>query len=144
MSRGELGKESLAELAEELPDLEGVWQAVLNLVPEFIPIKFPPDSSIHVAAPCLHDALRAVEEASHAFHEILAHRKCYLEKRGEPNPQAAIFFSKFYADDVALRLYSAGEHLANAIIFMLELTKSDLERYKKKNRVSLQIVVGST
>lgn len=142
MSRGELGKELLAELAKELPDLERLRQSVLSLIPEFIPIKFPPESSIPVAAPCLHDALHTVEEANYAYHEILAHRKWYLEKRGEPNVKAAIFFSKFYADDVALRLYSAGEHLANAIIFMLELTKGDLERYKKKNRVSLQIVVG--
>jgi len=83
-----------------------------------------------------------VEEATYAFHEILAHRKWYLEKREAPNELTAIFFSKFYADDVALRLYSAGEHLANALLFMLEVSKHDLDRYKKKNRISLQVVVG--
>lgn len=142
VSRGSLGTETLAELAKELPELTQLARAVLSLSPGFIPIGFPAESYIPIAAACLHDAFRAVEEANYAFHEILAHRKWYLEKRETPDEAAAIFFSKFYADDVALRLYSAGEHLANAIIFMLEIPKEDLERYRKKNRISIQVVVG--
>lgn len=142
MSRGLLGAQGLAEISKQLPDLTDVRDIILSLSPGFLPIKFPPKSSIPVAAACLHDALRSVEEATYAFHEILAHRKWYLEKRETPNEPTAIFFSKFYADDVALRLYSAGEHLANALLFMLEVSKHDLERYRKKNRISLQNVVG--
>jgi hypothetical protein len=93
-------------------------------------------------AACLHDALRSIEEATYAFHEILAQRKWYLEKRETPNETSAIFFSKFYADDVALRLYSAGEHLANAIVLMLEISQHDLRRSRKKNRIGLQVILG--
>jgi hypothetical protein len=142
MSRGLLGEAGLAETSRHLPDLTDLRDIILNLSPGFLPIKFPRESSIPIAAACLHDALRSVEEATYAFHEILAHRKWYLEKREAPNELTAIFFSKFYADDVALRLYSAGEHMANALLFMLEVSKHDLDRYKKKNRISLQVVVG--
>jgi hypothetical protein len=142
MSRGLLGEDGLAEISPLLPDLTDLREIILNLSPGFLPLKFPPESSIPIAAACFHDALRSVEEATYAFHEILAHRKWYLEKREVPNEPTAIFFSKFYADDVALRLYSAGEHLANALLLMLEVSKHDLERYQKKNRISLQVVVG--
>src|SRR5205085_1405973 len=114
----------------------------LGLPPGFIPMHFPPESSVPVAAVCLHDAKRTVEEARYAFHEVLAHRKWYLEKRETPNEDAAAFFSRFYLDDTALRLYSAGEHLANAIVYMMGITKQDLEPYQKGNRISLQVVVG--
>ncbi len=116
MSRGLLGEAGLLEISQHLPDLTDLRDTILHLSPGFLPVKFPPESSIPIAAACLHDALRSVEEATYAFHEILAHRKWYLEKRETPNEPTAIFFSKFYADDVALRLYSAGEHLANALL----------------------------
>src|SRR5215213_5984158 len=120
MSRGLLGDEGLAELAKELPNLQTLREIIHSLPPGFIPIKFHHDSSIPVAAVCFQDASHTVHEANYAFHEVLAHRKWYLEKREEPNVDAATFFSRYYLDDVALRLYSAGEHLANAIFFMME------------------------
>jgi len=142
MSRGLLGDEILSELAKELPDLAEMAETVLSLPLGFIPVHFPPESHVPVAAVCLHDAKCTVEEARYAFHEVLAHRKWYLEKREEPNEDAAVFFGRFYTDDTALRLYSVSEHLAKAIVYMLEITKQDLEPYQKKNRISLQVVVG--
>ncbi|MDQ3819990.1 MAG: hypothetical protein M3362_20265 [Acidobacteriota bacterium] len=79
-------------------------------------------------------------DACHAFHEILAHRAWYLEKREIPLERTAIHFTRFYADDVTLRLYAAGEHLANAIIDMMEIKARSLIPYKKK-RISRQIIV---
>lgn len=134
MSRGLLGDEVLSELAKELPDLTKLVETVLSLLPGFIPVHFPPESSVPVAAVCLHDAKSTVEEARYAFHEVLAHRKWYLEKRETPKEDAATFFGRFYLDDTALRLYSAGEHLANAIVYMLGITKQDLEPYQNKTR----------
>lgn len=142
MSRGLLGDEGLAEIANELPDLEPLRQVVFSVSPEFIPIKFPTDSLIPVAAVCLQDASHTLHEANYAFHEVLAHRKWYLEKREPPKEDAATFFSRYYLDDLALRLYSAGEHLANAIIFMLEIKKPQLEPFQKSNRISKQVIVG--
>lgn len=142
MSRGLLGDEILKELASQIPDLSGLWDMLVNLSPGFLPIKFPASSSIPIASVCLYDATRTAQAASYAFHEILAHRKWYMEKRDSPLEGTATAFSVFYADDTALRLYSAGEHLANAIVFMLELSKADLGPYRKSKRVSLQVVLG--
>lgn len=93
MSRGLLGDEVLSELAKELPDLAEMAETVLSLLPGFIPVHFPPESHVPVAAVCLNDAKCTVEEARYAFHEVLAHRKWYLEKREEPNDDAAVFFT---------------------------------------------------
>ena len=48
---------------------------------------------------------------------------------------------RFYTDDAAFRLYAAGEHLAEAITGMMELSEADLGAYRK-NRTSRQAVVG--
>jgi hypothetical protein len=75
------------------------------------------------------------------LHEVFAHRVWYLEKKNPPNEAAATLFSRFYSDDTALRLYSAGEHLANGIIMMLEISEQEIEPYKQ-TRVSQQSAVG--
>jgi hypothetical protein len=140
MSRGLLGKKILKEIANQLPDIKQLNLAIISCTPEFVSFRFPPDSTIPVASVCLHDAFYMLADASYAFHEILAHRAWYLEKRETPAEMTAIHFTRFYADDVALRLYAAGEHLANAIIDMLEIKKRSLIPYKKK-RISKQIIV---
>ncbi len=62
-----------------------------------------------------------------------------LERLG--NEMAAIYYERYYVDDAALRLYSAGEHVANALIFMLGVTQKQLRPYRK-NRTSQQGAVG--
>ena len=37
---------------------------------------------------------------------------------------------RFYIDGIVSQLYAAGEHLANAIICMLELKENQLEKYR--------------
>jgi hypothetical protein len=140
MSRGLLGKKLLKEIAKQLPDIKQLNRDILSYTPELVSFRFPSDSTIPVASVCLHDAFYMLADARYAFHEILAHRAWYLEKRETPSERTAIHFTRFYADDVALRLYAAGEHLANAIIDMLEIKKQNLVMYKKK-RISRQIIV---
>lgn len=140
MSRGLLGEEILAKIEKLLPDIKQLNNDILTCNPELVSLTFPHESTVPVAAACLHDALDALADARYAFHEILAHRAWYLEKRETPIKSTAIIFTRFYADDVALRLYAAGEHLANAIIDMLEINKRDLIPYKKK-RISRQIIL---
>ena len=93
---------------------------------------FPPESSIPVSSVCLCDAVNTFEEALYALHEALAHQVWYVEHKTPPNEPAATFFVRYYSDDAALRLYSAGEHLANGIIMMLELSKQELAPFLKK------------
>lgn len=140
MSRGLLGKKILKEIANQLPDIRQRNMYILTCTPEVVSFRFPPDSAVPVASVCLHDTFDTLADAMDAFHEILAHRAWYLEKRKTPIERTAIHSTRFYADDVALRLYAAGEHLANAIIDMLEIKQSGLTPYVKK-RISKQIIV---
>jgi len=56
---------------------------------------------------------------------------------------AAVTLGKFYADDVALRLYAAGEHTANFIVHCVGITEPELQPLKaRKNLVSQAGVVG--
>src|SRR2546422_912961 len=132
MSRGKLDKETSARVEKELPNVLDVRTASLNLQPDLISMGFPPGSTVPVATVCLQDATSALEEARYALLEALAHIVWYSEKCEPPNETLAVFFGKFYADDAALRMYAAGEHLANAIINMLEIKKavSDFKRSK--------------
>lgn len=69
----------------------------------------------------------------------------YREREDPPNEHLAVFFGRFYADDAALRLYAAGEHLAEAIVCMLEISSSELKKYRRTGRDdhgSKQSVVG--
>lgn len=148
MSRGKLDKETSARVERELPNVLDVRTATLTLQPDFISMGFPPGSTVPISTVCLQDVTSALEEARYALLEALAHIVWYREKSEPPNETLAVFFGKFYADDAALRIYAAGEHLANAIINMLEIKKevSDFKRLKlakSKNVVSKQALVGN-
>lgn len=140
MSRGLLNDERLEEIATRLPDLNSIKRVFL-LTPDMIAMKLGPKSRVPEAIICLHDALQVVEEIQYALHEMLAHLIWYRQDRGEPNEKAAIYFGRFYADDAALRLYAAAEHVANFIMRFLDLDRADLKPYAKK-RDSLHSVVG--
>jgi len=114
-----------------LSELEGI---VLSLNPDFLSLSSPRDTDFPIASVCFHDALHTLQEATYALSEVFAHRIWYLEKKDHPDKMCATFFGRFYADDAALRLYSAGEHLANGIIMMLEITDEDLKPYKVKGK----------
>jgi hypothetical protein len=120
MVRGWLDEETLKAIADTLPDI-GDPHAILALNPQLISMQYPHASLVPVAAPCFHDTWHALWAAAYALHEALAERIWYSEKRVPPGPMEATFFSRFFADDCALRLYAAGEHLAAAIVYMLEI-----------------------
>lgn len=140
--RGSLYKEILLEISRKIPSLEDLQQTVLRLTPDLISIRFPPESTIPIASVCFHDTLSALEEANYALHEVFASRIWYLEKCNPPNEDMAIFLGKFYIDDVILRLYSAGEHLAEGISNLLSLEEEKLKQLKGK-KTRQQIVVGN-
>lgn len=147
MSRAQLDKETSARVEKELPNVLDVRTASLTLQPDFISMGFPPQSTVPIAAICLQDATAALEEARYALFEALAHVVWHRDKCEPPNETLAVFFGKFYADDAALRIYAAGEHLANAIENMLEV-QTDVSDFKEsslaksKNVVSKQAIVG--
>ena len=142
MSRGLLDDATLTAISQQLPNLETLQGAVLRLSPDLIAAKLGPGSSIPTAAVCLQDTIHTLSDARYALHEALAHEIWYLNKREVKSEMAAIFFSRFYVDDVALRLYSAGEHLSEAIVALLEIKASDLEPHKKR-KTSRQSILGA-
>jgi hypothetical protein len=143
MSRFLLEDSTAASISRQLPSLESLQKLVSLFAKDLISIAFLPNpqSTIPIAAVCLQDTMDTLVEARYALYESFAHRIWYKEISNPPQEMAAVFFTRFYADDTALRLYSAGEHLANAIIFMLEITEQQLTRYRQ-TRTSQQSVVG--
>jgi len=141
MSRGILDKTDAERISQETPELSELEGIVLSLTPDFLSISSRRDTDFPIASVCFHDALHTLQEATYALSEVFAHRIWYLEKKDHPDKMCATFFG-------ALRLYSAGEHLANGIIMMLEITDEDLKPYKVKGkqgkeRISQQSVVGN-
>lgn len=142
MSRGLLDEVTLESINQKLPSIENLQKVALQIQPDFISTKFKPDSTIPVAAVCLRDTINTLTEARYALHEVIAHKIWYLEKSGPKNEPASVFFGRFYADDIVLRLYSAGEHLAEAIIDFLEINEQELNPYRNK-KVSRQAIIGN-
>lgn len=144
MSRGRLDKETDARIEKELPNILDLQTVTLNFQPDFISMGFPAGSVIPIAAVCLQDVTSTLQEVRYALLESLAHIIWYREKLETPNERLAVFFGRFYADDAALRLFTAREHLTEAVICMLELNNQDLEDYRKivKQRIDKLSLVG--
>lgn len=88
-----------------------------------------PKSKLPIARACLEDALSFACQAEYALEQAYAH-KIWFQKECPNAPQNsdAHHYGRFYADDAALRLFSAAEHLANFIIELLSISKDDLKR----------------
>lgn len=136
-----LDDETIDRIIKELPDLDSLARSVMKLPPDFISIKYSADSNIPVAAVCLQDTINALLQARLGLNEGLQHIIWYQEKCNPPNEQLAVIYGRFYIDAVISLLYAAGEHLANGIICMLELTEHQLERYRNR-RTSQQSILG--
>ncbi|MBA3053184.1 MAG: hypothetical protein FP827_08915 [Candidatus Omnitrophica bacterium] len=131
----------LEKISKEVLQPSDLQDIARSFSPDFISSGFSSKSNIPIASVCLQDAVKTLGETNYALHEVFAHKRWYLEKKKPPNKIAAAYFTRFYSDDAALRLYSAGEHLANGIIMMLEINDSELKPYRKKT-TSQQSTVG--
>ena len=141
MSRFLLDDETIERISKELPELESLGMAVMKLSPDFISIKYPAESNIPVTAVCLQDTLNSLLQARIGLNECFQHMIWYREKCTPPNEELAVIFMRFYIDGIVSQLYAAGEHLANAIICMLEITDGELEKYRT-HRFSQQSILG--
>ncbi|MFH1194992.1 MAG: hypothetical protein V1720_04735 [bacterium] len=141
MSRYEISKAKLDEIIKKIPDLKPLWSKIKVLNPDIISMKFGHLSRIPLASVCLNDSLSALGEARYALRESFAHEVWYNEEAKNINVSTANYFIRYYSDDVALRLYSASDHLANAIIDFLPIGKKSLLRHHKKAS-SVSLTVG--
>lgn len=142
MSRGLLDDAQLTAIERKVPAFKDVADLILSLNPYVMSMAFHPLSTVPCAAPCFLDMKDAMEETRYALHEAMAHRVYYIDVVQPKNEITAVFFTRYYADDAALRLYSAGERLAEAIVEMLEIGDVKLAPYAEK-RVSRQSIVGN-
>ena len=128
MSRGELDQATLEQIDSRLPRVTTLAERVLGLSPAFVSMCFQPESSVPVAAPCLHDAFHVACEARYALHETFAHLVWYREKRQKPDEGAAVWLALFYTTAAASCLYAAAEDLANALVEMFELDRKKVNQ----------------
>ncbi len=152
MSRGMIDDSDWELYGQMLPDLTELGELVYQIpTPDFLSISTTHgktyDSWFPVASQCFRESYEALWGAHYALREIFAHNIWYLKKKDPPNEDAAALFGRFYADDAILRLYSAGEHLANGIIMMLDIPDEELKSFRIKGhqgneKSSQQIVVG--
>ena len=137
MSRGQLDKSDWERINGSLPNLGYIRNTIGSLTPEILSFLFHPNSYIPVASVCFKDVLASLNGAAHALSEAFAHQIWYLEKTNPPDELGAIYFRKYYLDDAALRLYSAGEHLADGILMMMEIDKSALKIKGSSKQIKL-------
>lgn len=125
----------------ELPNKSKIRNDIFLPSPDIISILFHPESLIPVAFVCLRDVSDVVEEIDYALNKGLKYYNYIVENKDDKNLFGEVFCLKFYSDDIAVRLYSASEHLANAIINFYEIKIEDLKKYKK-GRSSLSSILG--
>ena len=141
MTRGILPDDELKRIDAKLPNVIRLRQKALQMHPDFICMGFGTGSDIPVAAICFQDATDVLCSARIALCECYAHGIYYRQYKDPPKEGVAIVMEQFFLDDLAVRLYAVAEHLASAIIFMLELTDKDLKPFKAK-LISKQSIVG--
>lgn len=129
-----IDKETYTQADQKLPDIDQLIKKIEHLAPDFISMKFEHDSNFPVAAACFRDIRTTLAETRYALLESLAHKTWYLEKTNPPNELAAVFFSRFYIDDAALRLYSAAEHLAKAAVYILDIDDNKIKANRGGSR----------
>ena len=115
------------KMESRFPQWERLWDRTPKLLPDFISQGFYPESTVPIGAICITDCMHTLGAARYALD-----RYCEVgeENRSIGDEPSAVFFERFYLDDVALRLYSAAEHLANGILAMLELDASAVAEFK--------------
>jgi len=142
MSRGELPQSELVRIDDALTQVIPLQETVLKMHPDLISAKFPIDSTIPMAAICLQDCLDMMCDCRFALTECHAHGVYYRQYKVPPNETTAVYMEKFFLEDVAFRLYAAAEHLASALVCMLEISNTDLAAFTGK-RISNQSIVGN-
>ena len=132
----------LAFITENVPDLRPVFR-VLHWSPDSLSMCFPPHSRIPLAVVCFHDVEHTLAEARLALIECYAHAIYYRIVAAPANELTAVFWERYYNNDLAHRLYAAAEHLAAGIEAMLEIRPEVLNSYRRSSRVSRQALVAA-
>ena len=140
-----IDKETYDQASQQLPNIDSLKQTIGCLSADLISMKFKSDSNFPIASVCFQDASRTLSESRYALLESFAHRIWFFEKSNPPDETTGVFFSRYYADDAALRLYSAAEHLAKAVVFILNISDETIKNNRAGSRFNAvrKILVAS-
>src|SRR5687767_5707589 len=109
MSRGLLPREIRERIDAGLPDIMPMKSVILGMPPDMFATRFGPSDLTPVAIICLSDWCDTMVATRIALFEYYAHGAYYRDHVIPANPFTATFFERYFLDDAALRLYSAGE-----------------------------------
>jgi hypothetical protein len=139
-----LSESSQQEINRKLPNAgkELGWLACLPQ--EWVDHLAGPESTLPTAKVCLHDAASVACQVDYALEQAYAHLVWFRQECPDaPKESEAHHYGRFYADDAALRLYSAAEHIASFIVAFLTISNNDLKKYRKDDKsVARAVVVG--
>lgn len=128
-----LSKERRNQIDTKLPGVITIQRWLVLTRPEWVDAKAGPQSRLSVALICLHDAARVACEVDYALSQAYTYVAWYRHEHPQaPLESDARFYGKFYADDSALRLYAAAEHVAEFIKALLRIDRAKLKPYKQK------------
>jgi hypothetical protein len=96
---------------------EALSEIISSFNPEPITQQLGPKNKIAVGVICVNDAYDFLKEAWWLLHEAF----CYFQHINRIKKNELFFIPRIYADDTCLRLYSSSEHLASAIVNILEI-----------------------
>lgn len=121
------GSSCLNTIYNQLLHWEALPGRIRGLMPDWISQAFHYDSTIPITAVCLRDCMEKLGGARYALD-----RYCEVGSlhRAQAQEIHATFFERYYLDDVAFRLYSAAENLADGILFRFEVTDVDLAEFR--------------
>lgn len=141
-----LSDDALARVAAQLPDISKIANSLI-IDPSVVASRTGPSGTLDVAVVCFNDAYNVLWESVHALGQAYSYLIWYREEApGAPSDayeRSAVLFAKFYADDVALRLYASGEHSAKFIKNFLKIDDAALKAFKEDLNKKSKITVSS-
>ncbi len=135
-----LTRAELERINDRLPDTRAFRHSVLDYHPDVLAMCCPPGSGredLPQAGVCLQDTSIALGEARYALAQAAVGLAVW--RRDARNEKTAVVQAQFYVANAAHRLYSAGEHIAAAILYLLGLTEANLRAAASRgHRISRQ------
>lgn len=139
----QLSEEKRIEINNLLPNAVNIKSKLLTVPPSIVAIKSGPNRNLDLALICLLDASDVACDVVYALGMSLSYLAWYREEApNAPLEMDAAIRGRYYIDDAAIRLYTASEHVANFIINFVEISSSELDSFRKKNRISDSVTVG--
>jgi hypothetical protein len=138
----DLSESSREKINRKLPNAGKELNWLSNLPQEWVDHLAGPESKLPTAKVCLHDAASVACQVDYALGQAYAHLIWFRQECPDaPMQSEAHHYGRFYADDAALRLYSAAEHVANFIVAFLHISSNELIPYQKNDKSAARAVV---